>query len=34
LFAARAIAEAHGGTLQLDEQRASTSYVIRVPKGY
>ena len=34
LFAARAIAEAHGGTLQLDEQNASTSYVIRVPKGY
>ena len=34
LFAARAIAEAHGGTLQLDEQNALTSYVIRVPKGY
>jgi signal transduction histidine kinase len=34
LFAAKAIAEAHAGTLQLDEQAASTSYVIRVPKGY
>jgi signal transduction histidine kinase len=34
LFAARAIAEAHGGTLALDEQSTSTSYVIRVPKGY
>jgi signal transduction histidine kinase len=34
LFAARAIAEAHGGTLQLDEQNASTSYVIRLPRGY
>jgi signal transduction histidine kinase len=34
LFAARAIAEAHGGTLTLDEQSAGTSYVIRVPKGY
>jgi len=34
LFAARVVAEAHGGTLQVDEQSASTSYVIRVPKGY
>jgi signal transduction histidine kinase len=35
LYAARAIAEAHSGTLTLDEQRsAATSYVIRVPKGY
>jgi signal transduction histidine kinase len=34
LFAARAIAEAHGGSLALDEQAAGTSYVIRIPKGY
>jgi signal transduction histidine kinase len=34
LFAARAIAEAHGGTLAIDEQRAGTSYVMRVPKGF
>ena len=34
LFAARAVVEAHGGTLTLDEQAAGTSYVIRVPKGY
>ena len=34
LFAARAVVDAHGGTLQLDEQAAGTSYVIRVPKGY
>ena len=34
LYAARAIAEQHGGTLALDEQRApATSYVIRIPKG-
>ena len=33
LFAARAIAEAHGGSLALDEQAPGTSYVIRVPKG-
>jgi signal transduction histidine kinase len=34
LFAARAIAEAHGGTLALDEQAPGTSFVMRVPKGY
>jgi C4-dicarboxylate-specific signal transduction histidine kinase len=34
LFAARAIAEAHGGSLALDEQTAGTSFVMRVPKGY
>ena len=34
LFAARAIAEAHGGTLSLDEQAPGTSFVMRVPKGY
>jgi signal transduction histidine kinase len=34
LFAARAIAEAHGGSLALDEQAAGTSFVMRVPKGY
>jgi nitrogen-specific signal transduction histidine kinase len=34
LYAARAIAEAHGGTLALDDRAAATSYVIRIPKGY
>jgi signal transduction histidine kinase len=34
LFAARAIAEAHAGTLVLDEQARGTSFVIRVPRGY
>jgi signal transduction histidine kinase len=33
LFAARVIAEAHGGTLAFDEQGTGTSFVIRVPKG-
>ena len=33
LFAARAIAEAHGGTLALDAEVAGTSFVIRVPRG-
>lgn len=31
LFAARAIAEAHGGTLALDEEAAGSSILIRVP---
>ena len=34
LFAARAIAEAHGGSLTLDEHAPGTSFVMRVPKGY
>ena len=31
LFAARAIAEAHGGELAVDEQREGTSFIVRVP---
>ena len=33
LFAARAIAEAHGGTLALDRKVAGTSFVMRLPRG-
>ncbi len=34
LFAARVIAEAHSGTLTLNEQPAGAAYVIRIPRGY
>jgi signal transduction histidine kinase len=33
LYAARVIAEAHGGSLVLDEQASVTSFVMRVPHG-
>lgn len=33
LFAARAIVEAHGGTLTLDEAAPGTSFVMRLPSG-